>query len=257
MNTPGVRDLQSGRGAFREAHVPEVPFVDGILMLFTRESYEVIGGFDDLNFPSKYGSGIDFSIRLQDVGYTVALADNVFVNHVDSNSASSVSKRAERINASELTLRKKHGANKVETLVSAHRTRILFSPSVRAIQEITEPSDIQHAVDLVIRLRIIFVLPVRGSGGGVISIAQIVSNLRSWDVDATVAVRDRDMRFYQQNFPSESKLGSFVSYANKGKLHELCSGADVVVATIYTSVELVGTWVSLTAHHHGILHPGL
>jgi len=81
---------------------PEVPVLNGFCLAVKREVFDVIGVFDELAFPMGYGEENDFCLRAADAGYTLRVADDVYVYHHKSKSfgakrRSSLSDRANKV----------------------------------------------------------------------------------------------------------------------------------------------------------------
>lgn len=91
-----------------------------------------------------------------------------------------------------------------------------------------------------ISMSVVFVLPVKGGGGGAHSVAQEVNELIRMGVDAKIAVN-------QKNYPSfvtcysdmPAMHSNIVSFKTPDDLGALLSSADHVVCTLFTSVKLV------------------
>lgn len=65
---------------------PRVTFVNGFCFMIRREVVDAIGYMDEENFPVGYGEEKDYCIRAQDVGFELAIADDVYVYHSKSKS---------------------------------------------------------------------------------------------------------------------------------------------------------------------------
>jgi GT2 family glycosyltransferase len=72
---------------------PEAPLLNGFCTLLRRAVLDEVGYFDEASFPFGYGEENDLCIRVRKAGYTLAVADHVFVFH--SKSASFGAKRRE------------------------------------------------------------------------------------------------------------------------------------------------------------------
>jgi GT2 family glycosyltransferase len=87
---------------------PDTTFLNGFLMLFKRSAFDAVGGLDDTNFPIGYGEENDFCIRLQNAGYSLAVADNTYAYHFKTTGFSQ-EKRVELSRNGSLENRAKHG----------------------------------------------------------------------------------------------------------------------------------------------------
>src|SRR5690606_15664742 len=95
---------------------PKTTFVNGFCFMIRREVIDAIGYMDEDNFPVGYGEENDFCVRTLDAGFSLAIADNVYVYHAKSKSFGH-DRRKELSKAGGEALRRKHGAEKFEGLV--------------------------------------------------------------------------------------------------------------------------------------------
>ena len=217
---------------------PDATLLDGFLLLLKRSAFDAVGGLDAENFPDEYGEH-DFLLRLQNAGYTVAIADNTYAYHHHATDMAREFVDKAMLQSTQTTERK-HGShyqlNKdfMQSRILPLRSRQRISKTLS--QKYDDPE--QHPPKL-FGMRIIFVLPVKGAGGGVISIVHVVNTMRLWGLDANIAVRTRDIKYYRRVFHAGSGLGSFEQFSDNKELEKLCENAHFVVATIYTSVKLV------------------
>ena len=84
---------------------------------------------------------------------------------------------------------------------------------------------------------IVFVLPVRGSGGGVISIIQEVEQMRAWNVSASIAVWHRDLQHYVSHFSENSEI--FQPFVTVDHLTQFLMHTDILVGTHYSSIRIL------------------
>ena len=73
---------------------PEATLLNGFCTLMKREVIEQVGYLDEVAFPMGYGEENDLCIRVRKAGYTLVVADHVYVYHVKSASFGSA-RRAE------------------------------------------------------------------------------------------------------------------------------------------------------------------
>lgn len=72
--------------------MPYVPLVHGFCLSVRKASLDDIGFFDEELFPKGYGEETDFCLRIQDAGYALGIAMNVYIYHSKSKSYSSSSR---------------------------------------------------------------------------------------------------------------------------------------------------------------------
>lgn len=74
--------------------MPEATLLNGFCTLMKREVIEQVGYLDEVAFPMGYGEENDLCLRVRKAGYTLVVADHVYVYHVKSASFGSA-RRAE------------------------------------------------------------------------------------------------------------------------------------------------------------------
>ena len=131
---------------------------------------------------------------------------------------------------------------KFEDLLSRIKdTRRMDAVRYRIKRSLPTAAEMQgSALSLLMSQRILFLLPVKGGGGGAHSVVQEVMAARRLGVDAKVAVkaehRDHFCRQYS-DIPEAAQI--FVGFSSTSSLVNDAFDYDVVVATIFHSVELL------------------
>ena len=121
--------------AMRSSHLyPQVSFVNGFCYLITRESLKNLGYLDEESFPRGYGEEDDFSIRAQDAGWTLRIADDCYIYHAKSKSFTAKG-RTEITATTKTALQTKHGTNKIRTLLKQiqHNEPLLIARTLAKI----------------------------------------------------------------------------------------------------------------------------
>jgi glycosyltransferase involved in cell wall biosynthesis len=89
-------------------------------------------------------------------------------------------------------------------------------------------------------MKVLYVLPVKGGGGGAHSVAQEVNELVKMGIDAQIAVNSHNYPTFVSTYLDMSYVNrSIVEFSGEASLAELITGCDVVVCTLFTSVKLV------------------
>lgn len=89
-------------------------------------------------------------------------------------------------------------------------------------------------------MKILFVLPVKGGGGGAHSVAQEVNELIRLGVDVEIAVNEKNAALFATTYADMPNVsGAVISYESADTLSKLFKNVNIVVCTIFTSVELV------------------
>ena len=101
----------AGMAAFVAAHsgrhFPVVPLLNGFCTLIKRSIFAEVGGLNEQAFPAGYGEENDLCLRVRKAGYTLRVADHVYVYH--SKSASfGTARRTELAKAGDKALRAIH-----------------------------------------------------------------------------------------------------------------------------------------------------
>lgn len=89
-------------------------------------------------------------------------------------------------------------------------------------------------------MKVVFVLPVAGGGGGAHSVAQEVNELRKMGVDASIAVNANNYNSFITNYADmPAVVSSLKKFSDINSLSVELNGTDIAVATIFTSVKLI------------------
>lgn len=219
---------------------PEVPFVNGFCFMVARKVIEKIGYFDETSFPRGYGEENDYCIRARKAGFTLAVADDAYVFHSKSASFGHKARRELAKQGSE-KLKRKHGAKLVDRLAGAIR----FSGELENVRnnvryEIKRRVEqAQPPMERNGRLRVLFLLPVSGGGGGVHSIVQECLGMQRLGIAAKIAVPNKHLAKFHSSYDDIEFKESLFEAFEIDNLAAKCSTYDVVVGTIYTSIKLL------------------
>lgn len=225
---------------------PRTTFVNGFCFMLRRAVLEAVGYMDEAAFPTGYGEENDFCIRAQDAGFGLAYVDDVYVFHAKSKSFGT-ERRKTLSKAGSEAIKAKHGAAKFADLVAqVAETELMdnIRANVARALKARVQSVPERSADLVATQRVLFVLPVRGGGGGAHSVVQEVSAMQALGVTARVAVRQGDLDDYMRLYGDIAGAEDLFAPFADNELVALAQGYDVVVATIFTSVKLVAEVVA-------------
>lgn len=214
---------------------PSVDFVNGFCFMIKKAVLDTIGLLDEQSFPMGYGEENDLCMRVSDAGYQLAIADNCYVFHAKSKSFGS-ERKTELSQAGHQKLIDKYGdrfhqkLERTKTNSSLNQVRERLSTYLSKVVNQISPND----------LKILFLLPVKGGGGGAHSVIQEVMAMRALHVDAKIAINSDHHEDFQLKY---SDLGEelfseiFIQY-KPDRPDELPTQAfDCVVATIFSSVK--------------------
>lgn len=219
-----------------------VPLLNGFCLLLRRSAIEKVGMLDEAAFPRGYGEENDLCIRLRDAGYGLAVCLDAYVFHAKSRSYSHA-RRRKLADAGHRALVQKHGRSRVARDVAA----MTAHPHLRAHRETHArllPLTERRASGF-LNLRVDYLLPVRGGGGGAHSVVQEVCGLRCRGVEARVLVPSRFRSSYRRDYPGLPPE-AFVGLDDATSLRELSRASDALIATTFDSVARVRECI---AHH--------
>lgn len=220
---------------------PRSTFVNGFCFMIRRAVIDAVGYLDEVAFPTGYGEENDFCMRAQDAGFELAYADDTYVFHAKSKSFGSVRREA-LARAGGDAIKAKHGEEKFGGLLARVARTDQMDEVRRRIRTVLNDSragTAERTVEMITRQRVLFILPVRGGGGGAHSVVQEVAAMRRLGVDAKVAIRAGDLDDFMRLYGDiENAEALFAPFTDRTLLL-VASGYDIAVATIFTSVKLV------------------
>ena len=228
------------RSATRRIY-PRSPFVNGFCFMLRREVLEAVGYMDEGAFPTGYGEENDFCIRAQDAGFGLAYADDTYVFHAKSKSFGN-DRRRELSRAGNEAIRAKHGDARFNALLRKVSDTALMDElraTVRtAMARRSLPSG-ARAIAQASTQKVLFILPVRGGGGGAHSVVQEVAGMRAIGIEAKVAVRAQDLDDFMRLYGDIDDARALFAPFTDDTLIFVARDFDIAVATIFTSVPYV------------------
>lgn len=214
---------------------PAVEFVNGFCFMVKKAVLDRIGLLDEDAFPMGYGEENDLCLRVSEAGYKLAIADNCYVFHAKSKSFGN-ERKTELSKLGHQKLIEKHGDRFLEKLEQTKANPALDRVRDRLTTFLANTINGKSPIDL----RILFLLPVKGGGGGAHSVIQEVMAMRALHVEAKIAINADHYEDFQDKY---SDLGDklfaeiFIQY-NPDRPEELdTKDFDCVVATIFSSVK--------------------
>lgn len=218
---------------------PKVAFVNGFCFAVKRAVIDAIGFLDEEAFPEGYGEENDYCLRAADAGFSLAIADQGYVYHEKSKSYSHERRRVLSKKGGD-ALKKKHGQDRikrgVDGLKESHeldRTR----DRIRHYLKNGELVDCQRQGE---SLSILYVMPVRGGGGGAHSVVQEVTGMRALGIGAKVATLEKYREGFKKAYALLYETGDyFLFFRNQDELYEASVGFHIIVATLWSSPALI------------------
>jgi GT2 family glycosyltransferase/glycosyltransferase involved in cell wall biosynthesis len=226
---------------------PRTPFINGFCFMISRDALSAVGYMDEENFPIGFGEENDFCIRAANAGFELAIADDVYVFHAKSKSFGH-ERRKELSKQGSDNLKRKHSPAKFKDLVD--RVKITTAMDVvrqRVRKAIGGRSNSTSSANL-IDMNVLFLLPVKGGGGGVHSIVQEVTEMRRLGLNAHIGVKKEHVGGFLENYADIINAADlFVGFDNDS-LMNIVEDYDVVVGTIFSSMALVKRIVDINPH---------
>jgi len=234
-----VNDMAELVNRVSDKSFPRVPLLNGFCLLIKRRVLEQVGYLDEDDFPNGYGEENDFCVRTVAAGFELAVADHLYVFHAKSRSYGH-QQRKELSNLGGQALQKKHGRGLISELLHAVRD----NPVLAHLREkLTE--HLSHVKESALPrptpdLRILYLLPIRGGGGGVHSVIQEAMGMRQMGVNARVAVHSRHLAQYRETYGSTPHVENlFLGFCSRKELLQTARSFDVVIATVFHSCKLL------------------
>lgn len=217
---------------------PAVALVNGFCFGIKRKVIETIGFLDEEKFPRGYGEENDYCLRAADNGFTLALADDSYVYHAKSKSFTHDG-RKKLSKQGGLALKERYGQERIQTAVNTLKDSKVLRRIRASLAFSTTFREMDLTEELInSKLKVLFLLPVSGGGGGVHSIVQETLGLRRLGVYTRVAIFEKHRAKFQQHYPDYWK-SVFCFLEDKNAMEKYASNFDVVVATIFTSVKIL------------------
>jgi len=213
---------------------PEVGFLNGFCLLIDRRLIDDIGYFDEATFGDGYGEENDYCLRATAAGWRLVVAEDTYVYHAQSKSYSD-ERRRKLVARSDQMLWEKHGERIIPSLDATRNNHSLL-----AMRRKASIAPERRSVRTLMRekfegVRILFLLPVRDSGGGANVVITEARTMMKSGVDVVIA----NLRMHQEAFEtSYPDIEIPVIYLNDpSELENISEGYDALIATVFFTVE--------------------
>ena len=224
---------------------PRIPLLNGFCLLLKRKLIEQIGIFDEESFAQGYGEENDYCLRARAVGWSLAIADDVYVYHAQSKSYSHEKRRTLSQRAGEI-LAQKHGQLIIDESVSfCINDRVLQGMRAslkQAIFNYLSKSETKFRWEA---KRVLFFLPTADAGGGSNVVISEALALISMGVDACLVNYTSNQSSFEYSYPTISIPRVYVS--NDSELRKLACEFDAVIATVNTTVHSLAALATSTS----------
>ncbi len=212
---------------------PRAQLINGFCLVIKRRMFNELGYLDEATFPRGYGEENDFCLRAVAAGFELAIADDCYVFHAKSKSFTHAT-RLELVKDANKILHGKHSPETVENACAELRDSTGLARTRERFAELQKSRP---------PFSILYLLPLRGTAGGIHSVVQEASGLRQRGVFAQVAIRQRDADFYRATYPAiEPEL--FYIFESEAELVTYANAFDVAVATQHGSIDLL-SWLAM------------
>jgi GT2 family glycosyltransferase len=212
---------------------PTVSFLNGFCFMIKREVINKIGIFDEETFPTGYGEENDYCIRALNTGFKLRIVDDCYILHEKAKSYAHETRKKLSKSASQL-LRNKHGDEKVSKLINEIKTDSVLSRIRSRIKSVLDEFSFMNEL---INKKILFVLPVKGGGGGANSVVQEVQGLRRFGLEVCIANKKEYKEIFLEKYSEAKEFCIF--YKNVNELIEKAKEFDCLVATVFHSVKVI------------------
>ncbi len=212
---------------------PRAQLINGFCLVIKRRMFNELGYLDEATFPRGYGEENDFCLRAVAAGFELAIADDCYVFHAKSKSFTHA-RRLELVKDADKILHGKHSPETVENACAGLRDSAGLATARQRFAElqVARPP-----------FSILYLLPLRGTAGGIHSVVQEAGGLRRRGVFAQVAIRQRDADFYRATYPAaDAEL--FYTFESESELVTYANAFDVAVATQHGSIDLL-SWLAM------------
>ena len=233
-----------GMGLILERGAPRLdwrpPFLNGFCYAIRRRAIEAAGLLDEERFAEGYCEENDYSQRVRQAGYELAVADDTYVYHAKSRSFGAEG-RAELAKRNYELFLEKHGRSAVGELVAQMEADPGVGP-VRAA--VAQRSSSPEAIAPLLEgpkgpLSVVFLLPglARGGSGGSHSVYQEARALRRLGIPARIALPRWDSDRATEAYEDAEHI--FQGFEDAEDLAAKTADADVISATHHKSVALL------------------
>lgn len=242
-----VNDLPAGYSAADMARsvarasvkaYPRLPFVNGFCFMIKREVIDSVGYMDEETFPIGYGEENDYCIRAMDAGFDLAIADDVYVYHAKSKSFGH-ERRKELSQQGTRNLKQKHSLEKYTARVDLVKKTDKLDAVRSRIQKVLAAAASPSSVIDLMRMRVLFLLPVKGGGGGAHSVVQEVAEMRRMGLSAHIGVKHGQVSGFLKNYEDILNAAALFVGFDDDSILDIAEDYDVVVGTVFTSMKLV------------------
>jgi len=222
---------------------PRMPFLNGFCLLIRTDVVKDIGYFDDINFPLGYGEENDYCLRARKAGWSLALADDVYVYHAQSKSYNHERRKVLSTYGSNALLRL-HDSKTISEGVEYCRNSPILNGIRAHSRHLLEREADRLQGELYRNKRIAFILPVDDVGGGANIVLLEAAAMLSMGIDVYIVNLKRNYEKFQKRYIGQNVPVIYVS--NLRELHKFSDEFDAIIATANYSVKALKPFIRNT-----------
>ncbi|MEA3275433.1 MAG: glycosyltransferase [Pseudomonadota bacterium] len=213
---------------------PRIGFLNGFCLLIRRQVIEELGLFDEPNFGAGYGEENDYCLRAHQAGWSLAVADDVYIFHAQSRSYSN-ERRLALSRQADKNLAQKHGQDAIlANLVSCKSDLVLEGVRARARAALLRAERVEAGRRRWEGKRVSILLPITEPGGGANVLVNEARAMERMGVSVRFVNRAGNRPFFERAY---SDLGFPVDYVESpDDVAKVCEDTDAVMATVYSTV---------------------
>lgn len=213
---------------------PRMPFLNGFCLLIRNEVIGNIGYFDEVNFPQGYGEENDYCLRARNAGWTLALADDVYIFHAQSKSYDHERRKELSTNGSNALLRL-HNPRLVDEGVSYCRNNFVLCGIRARARYFTEREAIRLQGKQYKGKRILFILPTDDVGGGANIVMLEAVSMLAMGLDVRIVNLKRNYSKFQKRYIGQTVPVIYISSLHD--IRKISDDFDAIIATANYSVK--------------------
>lgn len=213
---------------------PRMGFLNGFCLLFKRAVLQQLGYFDEATFGRGYGEENDYCLRARQAGWQLAVADDTYIYHLESQSYSHDRRKVLAAQADK-ALHDKHGSRLMsEGLALSRDNRVLDGIRARARVMWDRERLLADGRRHWEGRRVLFVLPTGEPSGGSNVVWQEVLAMRRMGVDARIANLLTNRLFLNAAYLETEGWVDY--YEHPREISLALQDYDAAIATLFISV---------------------
>jgi len=213
---------------------PYVTFLNGFCMMIKRGLIEQIGIFDEENFGEGYAEENDYCLRAAKAGWSLAVADDVYIYHAQSRSYSN-ERRKLLVARSDKLFGDKHGHQVISQGIQQTR----YSHPMQSVRARSQVSGLRSQLvsegkERWEGKRLGFLLPIAEISGGGHVIMQEALAIQQMGVAVDLINLQAHQSFFERTYPDLPTPRIYINHPRQ--VASLVRKYDAVIGTLYSSI---------------------